>query len=159
MERLSSSMDYWVNWIISDYTPFNYNERNFFISSPSRQSRFMAEEFFIDTYEECLDNGLLSDVDLNKLLVKHDVWNEIREKLFNGLIKDVETIKVNLFQNWDKPAVAKDIRKALADTRAAIEIQFLDKTTFDIFSAKATAQYCRQHFLVGSSIYIAKGKP
>lgn len=150
---------YWINWIIADYVPFTYCERDYFISTPSRKDRFLAEQLYIEQYELAINCGLYTDNDINKLLVNFGYWNDEKENNLNKLIKDIEDIKLWIFESYTFSDRRRHFKKALKDTMNYIEKLIPEKQVFDRYSARSVAEYIRHHYLLGCSIYKSKNKP
>ena len=69
MEQLDS--DFWISWIVADYTPFTHGGKSLFISSPSRECKFLAEDIFLTSYRAAIEEGALSEDDITSLLLKY----------------------------------------------------------------------------------------
>ena len=157
MEQLDS--DFWISWIVADYTPFSHSGKSLFISSPSRECKFLAEDIFLTSYRAAIEEGALSEDDITSLLLKYNIWNDDGEKRLNTLVKDIENIKVQMYENWSHEAKLKTLRGALTDTTVEINRSLEQKQMFNQVGAKSVAMYSRQHFITGCSIYKAKGRP
>lgn len=151
--------DYWISYIVADYTPFICSGKSLFISSPSRECKFLAEDIFLTSYRAAIEEGALSEEEITNLLEKYGIWNDDGEKRLNTFIKDMENIKVQMYENWSHEAKLKTLRGALEDTTREINRSLEQKQMFDQVSAKSVAMYSRQHFIVGCSIYKAKNRP
>lgn len=160
MENATSlDAEYWLSWIISDYTPFNHDDKCFFMSNPSRDNRFLGEDLFLKYYRKALDEGCVSDIDIDKLLEKYGFWSKEKAKQLSTLIKDTETIKIKMYESYLNMDMVQKLRSALNGTNKLIEKLIIDKSFFDNNSAKSVALYCKQNFLIGCSIFKSKNKP
>lgn len=151
--------DYYLQWIIADFTPFIFGDKSFYISTAARESRFIAEQQYNKVYKEAIDNGLLDNNQLLLLLNKYDLWDAQREEILTALVKDIEEIKLKIFENYTSSTNRMKFKKALRDTENYISNMILEKQTFDQYGARSVAMWAKQHFLMGSSIYIKKNKP
>lgn len=151
--------EYYIQWIIADYTPFEYDGHNYFISTPSRENRFLAERFFMSVYNEGLNNGLMDKSDIKKLLYEHNIWNQENEDTLQKMISDIEDIKVWIFENYTNSSKRRQFKKALKDTEEYIGKLLIEKQTFDMYDAKYVASVAKQHYIMGSSIFKGKNKP
>lgn len=154
-----ATKDYYLQFIISDYIPFTFNNKDYFISTPSRESRFQAERIYMLTYNQAEKEGLYNEDDILRLLRKKFIWNNEKEEILYKLSEDVNNIKLNLYENFNNSIRRTDYKKALKDTIKYIEKLMEEKQTFDIYSVKYVATFSKQHFLIGSSIYRKRGKP
>lgn len=151
--------EYYIHWIIADYTPFEYNNKSYFISTPSRQDKFLAERFFISVYHDAIKESLFDTEDIKKLLYKNNIWSDEKETYLNNLVKDLDDIKLKLYDNYANTTKRNDYRKALRDTEKIISSLLLEKQSFDSYSAAYVANMAKQHYLMGSSIYKINKKP
>ncbi len=148
---------YWIQFIIADFTPVECT--HLYMSSPSRQNKFLSEQLFLDCYRNALEEGLLSSDNVEELLKKYGIWNDGKEATLQKLIKDMENIKVTMFESWTNNIRVRELKRALRDTEKGLEVLNEEKQSFDLFSAKAAARYCQQHFLMGCSLYTIKNRP
>lgn len=151
--------EFFINLIISDYLPFSYGGKSYFLSSPSRECRFLAEDIYLIYYRRALDEGCLSDKDLEKLLRKRELWTDNKEKILMSLVQDTEKLKIQLFESHLNTQMVKSTKKILRATEKLIDEYSRCKSTFDNYSAKSVALYGKQNFLIGSSVFKAKNKP
>lgn len=151
--------EYYINWIIADYTPFEFDDRSYFISTPSRSNRFLAERFFMSVYNDGINNGLYDRDGIAQLLVKNLIWNYEKESTLQRLIGDIDNIKVWIYENFNNHTKKKQFKQALKDTEEYITKLLIEKQTFDTYDASYVAGIAKQHYLMGSSIFRAKDKP
>lgn len=150
---MQNDHDYWLQWIISDYTPFNYAGRSYYLSTPAPDVRFAAERIYVVTHEQALMDGLLSEREVNDMLKKYGTWNVEKAEQLDGLVKDIEELKVQLYQSYTRSDQIKKLKSALRDVQSYMGRLLTDRMSFDQFSAKSAATFAKQHFLVGSSIH------
>lgn len=151
--------EYWLQWIVSDFTPFVFGDRSYFLSTPSREMRFQAECIFHEVYKDTLTSGLVDEIGLSKLLLKYNLWDEDKENKLKDVLHSMEDIKVNIFESYLNTSRKKFLKQSLRDSNTYIENALSEKHSMDGFAAKSVAAFAKQHFLLGSSIFIAKGKP
>lgn len=154
-----SSQEYYLQWIIADHTPFRFNEREYFLSTPSREARFQAERIYMMFIGQAEEAGLYRDDEILKLLRKYNLWDDSKEQSLIALNKDIEEIKLNIFENFNNTGRRRDYKKALKDTTLWAEKLLSEKSVFDQYSCKYVANFAKQHFLMGSSIFRRRGKP
>lgn len=147
-----------LQWIIADHLPFSFAGRHYFLSTPSREARFCAELIYKEVYEEGLQIGLYDDSDILSLLKKNHLWDINKQAKLDKLVKDIDDIKVNIFLNYTNSGRRDQFRRALRDTENYITKMLLEKSSFDSYGAKSVANYAKQHFLMGSSIFRTKNK-
>lgn len=151
--------EFFINFIIADYLPFAHADRYYFLSSPSRECRFLAEDLYLTFYKKALNEGCLSEDDISKLLKRRSLWNAEKEKTLMNLIKEADKIKIQMFELHLNSQALKNLKNLLRKTESLMEDMSRCKATFDNYSAKSVALYGKQNLLIGSSIFKAKNKP
>lgn len=149
---------YWINYIIADYTPFDFGGRFFYLSSPTREAKFLAERVYHEVFKEAIDEGLLTDTEIAKMLVRHSLWSDEKEELLEKLYKDIEDIKLQIFENFAFSGKRDKCRELLKGTLDYIGQLTVEKSTFDTYGAKSVAVYAKQHYLIGQSIFVQSTK-
>lgn len=152
----TASQEYYLQWIVSDYTPFIHEGRSYFLSTPSREAKFQAERIYMLTYRQAEEYGLFNDNDITRLLYQYSLWNDEKEMHLKKLTDDINNIKLNIYENFNNSTLRKSYKKALKDTVIYIEKLLDEKQTFDTLGIKYVATFAKQHFLIGSSIYNKK---
>ena len=145
-----------ISCIIADFIPFTYNGIDFCIRSPDKEAHVIADQLFFEYYYRALENGVLDSDGVFKLLIRYGIWNEFKETNLNKLIKDVEDIKVQIFENYLDDGKRMKIKQVLKDTKNGIEVLCREKQTFDHLGAEFVANYAKYQFLTGKSIYRGK---
>ena len=151
--------EYYLQWIIADYTPFEFDAKSYFITTPSRENRFLAERFYMSIYDDAIKNGLYDKSGINKLLNKNNLWSDDKENTLNKLINDLEDIKLWIYENYNNTSKRNQFKLALKDSQDYIEKLLKEKQSFDMYDARYVAMLAKQHYLMGSSIFRRKNKP
>lgn len=151
--------NFWIEWICADYTPFDFSGKSYFITTPSRESRFLAEKIYLQTYTQALDDGILSDDETNTLLIKHGIWFPADEDLLLRMTGDLDEVKVQMFNSYTNSTKMNQLRIALRENKKYISGLLSRKYSFNQLGAKAVAQLARQHYLLGKSIFRKKNRP
>jgi hypothetical protein len=71
------------------------------------------QERYVEAYREAQEEGFLTKKELLDSLKERDLWTEEDEKKEEGLEKDIDRLKVELFQNKNKSDMVAQIRKYL----------------------------------------------
>jgi len=151
--------EYYVQWIIADYTPIQYNGYPYFISTPSRDNRFIAESIYKNTYENAIENGAIDDGGLNKLLLKYYLWDTKKEELVNKLNKEVEQLKVDMYKNFSSKNTLSILRHTLLDTNKYLNKLYHDKHQMDFLGAAFVASTAKHNYLMGASLFKRRNIP
>ena len=149
-----------INYIVADSIPFTHNGFTYSIRSPSRESKVIADEFFFTYYYKSIDEGVLDSDGVYKLLVKYGLWetDKFNEGLLKKLQKEIEDMKVEVFNNYLDGGKRNKIKQAILDTKLYIENMVAQKHSLDHLGAEFVGNYAKYHILLGHSIY-KSGKP
>lgn len=152
-------VEFYVDFIVADYIPFNYNGRNYSIRSPSKENKIVANEVFLDYYYKAIAEGVLDSDTIHSILLNYGIWNKDKEILVEKMNKEIEDMKVMVFENYLNRFTRKNIKQAIKDTKDYLGKLSLEKHMFDSLGAEFIGNYAKYQTLLGFSIYNAKGKP
>ncbi len=155
----TSEHEYYVNWIIANSIHFTHNEKSYCIKSPSRDAKFYAQEIFFEFYYKAIEEGVIDSEEMSNLLVKLRLWDNNKENILKKMKDEIEELKINVFQNYLNTPMRNKIKIAIKDTQNYIMKLYSEKMMFEQNSAEGLASYAKQQFLLGASIYTARGKP
>jgi len=77
------------------------------------EQEFHIQERYMEAYKEAQNEGFLTKKELLDSLRERGLWTEEDEKKEEGLQKDIEKLKVELFQNKNKSDIVSHIRRGL----------------------------------------------
>ena len=143
--------EYHARRIIADIYPFEYLNRTYYISYPTSEFKFYAEKIYIDTYNIAKDNNISTD-NIIVLLDKYNLWGEQEEKQLDTFKNEIESVKVELFNNFFKDDKRVVYKKIISDLSKAINNLNFKKHSMDYVTSEYVASSARQKFLIGSSI-------
>lgn len=149
----------YISRIISGKTRLRINGRVFFVGSPSRLQRCLAEEIFAEQLQEARWGGAYDEDELREILAGKNIWGAADEDRLKRLKTDLENLKVALFESRLKTHKIPAIRRALEDTKAETGRLEILKHSHDKFSCLAIASAARQRFLLGCSVFYEDGAP
>lgn len=143
--------DYHSRRIIADIYPFDYHGKYYYITYPTSEFKFYAEKVYIDIYERAKEENISSD-NIIVLLDKYKLWSEEEENKLSTIKKEIEDVKVTLFENFFKGEKRPLYKKVIADLRHEHDKLIFKKQSMDHLTAEYAASSARQKFLIGSSI-------
>ncbi len=130
------------------------------LKSPTVEQKYIAEEVYLETLRDSEIDGAMSDEELLIHLVEEGLWDTDKQTRLDGLIKDIEEIKVKLYQMTFRSSERKIIREALK--KAKLEVIQLQATRHsqDHLSCSGAAELTRNRYILGCSLYYAtSGRP
>lgn len=105
--------EYFAYRVRSGLYTFRLNDQLIVIKPLTIEEKFLVEEGAYSYYAEAENDGFLWWDDFSKQLKERGLWSEEKEEKIKGLEKDIERLKVELFQNKNKENLVSQIRKYL----------------------------------------------
>lgn len=160
---LFSEAEHLVNKIISGMTrcrirDVSFQYFNLLIKSPSRYHKYVANELYNEIYDDCINNDMFTDDELKTFMEEQGFWNIEKEKKMTSLQKDIEELKLRMFEssfNSNTLAVAKRVLKT---AKADIQLLHEQKNSYNHLSASGFAEIEKNKFLIGMSLYSINGE-
>ncbi len=143
--------EYHVNRILSDIIPFEYNNHMYYIGKPLPEFRFYAEKIYQDIYEIAKEETVLED-DIIIYLNKYNMWTEKEEESYSTIKKELEEVKISLFQNYEDEEKIYLYRQVILDLKTEFNRLSNLKSSMNHLTAEYIASAAKQKFLIGSSI-------
>lgn len=142
-----------VSRIIAGCLKYQIKNEILLIKSPSRYQRYLAEEVFHDAFAEAEARGSYTDNQLTDFLIEHGFWTMEKQRSFESLPKDIEELKIDLFNSAFNTTKRNQIRRNLAIHRKNIENLALERHEYDYLSARGVAFMAKARYLVAASLY------
>ena len=109
---------------------------------------YQAQLVFKDTYDEALIEGTMCPIESKEMLEEHGIWNEEKEAELKAIEKEIEKLKINVYESFFKKASREIARKLL---RAKEELQldlFTLKHSYDFSNAVGIATFARWNWVI-----------
>jgi hypothetical protein len=147
----------YISRIVSGQMRFRINNEIFYVRTPTRPQRCLADELFCEQLEEVQYAGAYTEKDLKKFLEEKGIWIEDDEIKLKTLLDDIDKLKVGLFEMRVRSLEQLKIRKALE--KAKLEANRLEilKHSYDHISAIGIATSAKHKYLLGCSIFYENG--
>lgn len=106
-----------VNRIVSGVVPikvyFRGRLRTFYVAPLTRPQNLLVDDIYEDALGRAEVEGLYSEDDLLDWLVDGGLWDEAREAQRTGLPRDIEKLKMGVYEFRDKPKEREQTRAML----------------------------------------------
>jgi len=130
----------------------------FCLHSNTREQKYIANELFDEIKREGELDGVLSDDEMLSWMIDYDVWNDDLQERMDGLIKDVEEIKVKLFQLTFNTNQRYIVRTKLQEAKNEIDELYNRRHSYDYVTTTGLALSAKMRYLIGTSLYLHDGK-
>jgi hypothetical protein len=144
--------------VVAGRTPLRLSGEAFFTRHPSRLERVFAEDIYADALARARDEGLYSPDDLLTFLADRQVFTAADEDTLLGISKDIDTLKVGLFEQAFRSDERKRIRKTLASAKAKQGELLARRHSYDHLGCEGFASSVKLRYLVGVSLRDRKGR-
>jgi len=107
----------------------NHHDREFFIYKIRSGKVFLKNRILIKppsvdlsvesclvyekAYEEAFDDEVMTESEMLDWMIEHDLWGEENETKIEGLKKDLERLKEEIYNNRNNPEMVSQIRQYL----------------------------------------------
>jgi len=133
--------------------------QDYFIKSPTRFQKMRAEKVFKKLFNEFSLYNSYNDEELFDFIIFNNLWDEEKEERLNNLVKEIEDLKVSLYELRFQSEKRKIERVKLKQSQELFQNLFHEKNLFNYSTATGAATIGKNRFLIGLSLYYENGKP
>lgn len=127
------------------------------VFAPSIQVKVAANHLFRESLTEANFAGLLTEQEALDILIENDLWGEKEENNLEQFNKDVDQLKVKIFEFFFKSQEKAVARELLSRARKEQLRLFNLRHSFDFFTAECFAQSVKLKYIISSSIKYPDG--
>ena len=84
------------------------------------EDEFFINEKFKQEYEKCLEEGLKTEDEIVDWMISKELWTHQDDEKEEGLKKDIERLKREIYNNRHRSSLREQIRKRNKSRRKAI---------------------------------------
>lgn len=144
--------EYFLSRIIAGQSRFKLFDKVFTVTHPSRIQRYISNEVYQDVYQECKLNDIMVCDELLLFARDKGLWGDDQDKELETLNKNVEDLKVGLYERFSEDNARFSIKKGLDLTNKEINRLFNLKNKFDYLSCESIATAAKLRYLIGVAI-------
>ena len=130
----------------------------FLLKNPDRYQRYVAQEIYQEALRDAQLNGLFEEDELLLYLAEEGLWSDEEETKLKELEKNVDELKVKLYELQFKTNEKKLTRKLLDITREEISTLWERRHKFDTHTCVGTASLARLRYLIAASLAYPNGQ-
>lgn len=139
--------------LLSGLTPVKSGDGVYFLKEPSLEARLLAEEAYCDALAEAAELELYADEEAVGLAAQDGIWDPRKNAQLDKSLKELDELKVGLFEGYEVPAARQKAREKLADCRSLISRLSEAKWHYRDRTAGAYAAAKKARVLVGLCLY------
>lgn len=107
----------YLNRILSGRFSFIYGDKQYCLLYPDIDTKYRAELYAQNEYEKNKFNEWIQDEDILYWLIDAGLWNPHMDKQLEALEKQIENLKIDLYNSFLNPDKQKKIRRTLESIR------------------------------------------
>lgn len=135
------------------------SSRTFVVTSPNAEIRYEADDIYADVLEESRTFGVFSSNECVLMAMDRGYWDEEKEERIDKIPKDIEEMKVLIFENFKKPSVRDGVRRNLRAAEKTFSELHSMKFKLDHLSAEYLAKNFSMQYVLSKTIFLPSGKP
>lgn len=150
--------------IIGGYWPVKikdcqHNKYKIHVKPLKKEFRPFLEDFYLDTLEELLSQGYMSDVDYQDFLSENNVNVKYIDSQIEDLKDDIENLKVEAFESFLDPINIQIIKENIFQKQEKLNFLFSEKHQYYHLSAVGQAEIEKNRLSLALCSYWESGKP
>ena len=106
-----------------------------------------------EAYEEASEDGIMTEDEMNEWMLEKGLWSKEEDKIIEGVKKDIEKLRVQMYENRYKDDIREGARKYLRAAERALLERYQKKTQFIANTCEGFAKTEQHRWLVQHSTY------
>jgi len=131
-----------------------YIENNLIILPPSIDILAQSYIKYNETYEQCLYDGIMTEDDMIVWLKEHQIWTKFHENTVENLKKEIEDLKVKIYESRKDPKACKNIKYNIANKEELLNNNLSLKNSQYSNTCEAMATNSRMNFIISNTTYL-----
>ena len=139
--------EFYISRICAGYIKYKINpELSIYVHPLTIDQQYEANEVFRDAYNEALLSEVITGEECMEMLKDIDLWSDKEEESLERLGKDIEELKVQLYNAAFRNELKNTIRKALSKAKNKFLELASKRATYDFLTCKGYAVFCRYNW-------------
>lgn len=145
--------EYFVSRIRSGFYIVKFNESILKVFAPTIDDEFEINQAFMDSYESSLDRGLKTEDEMIQWMIERGLWEDKDEKRIEGLEKDIERLKLEIYQAANDDKLKNQIRLYLRAGEKQLSEMHSKKSKYFLNTCEGVANICKIHKMLKLCTY------
>jgi hypothetical protein len=143
----------YLSRILSGYYIFFYRGQKYKLIYPNMDIKYEADIYAQEEYENNKFNDWISDDMIVDSLVSIGMWSYNGDDNIKNIEKQIEDLKVDLYQNFLNPPKLKSVRRTLNNTKNTYDKLYQIRHSLDSCTVKGYCNVLKNQYLLMHSIY------
>ena len=145
--------EYFISRVRSGILHLNFNVVKLKIYTPTIEQDFEINQAFMDSYESCLDKDLKTEDEMLEWMMERGLWKEEDEERIEGLKKDIERLKLEIFQASNNEQLKNQIRLYLRAGEKQLGDMYNNKNKYFMNTCEGVANFDKVHKMLKLCTY------
>jgi hypothetical protein len=148
----------YLSRILSGFFVFFHKGQKYKLIYPDISIKYEAELYAAEIYDDNKFNDWIMEEDIVHLLITMGMWSHNGDTNLKNLEKQIEDLKVDLYNNSLNPNKIKSLRRTLQNTKNTYNKQYSIRHSLDQYTAQGYSDYLKNHYILVHSIYNNKNE-
>lgn len=149
--------EFFVYRIASGYLTYKDNNITLYIHNPNVDELYEAQEYALKCYEDSLFSGMYTREDIRIFMRDNELWTDRDDDKVEGLPKEIEDIKVKMFESLLQTKTRESLRKHLRRAEDQFEKIMEKKYCYDAYTCEGFASYCKTTWIIENCTKLQNG--
>lgn len=155
---IRTNNDKLLSRIIAGFLYIEHEDKLYVLKKPSSALKYRADLLYEQAYQDNLYSDWFLMQDVEYILVDNGVWRLQNNEVLKQIDKQLENLKVELYQNYIQPNKRKDIKKQISSMNMQKERILNVKHSLDQYTLEAYAGRIRNEFIIMNTLYYKNKK-
>lgn len=155
---IRNNNDKLLSRIIAGFLYIEHDGRIYILRRPSSSLKYRADILYEKVYNDNLYSDWFLMQDVEYILIDNGVWRLQNNEVLKQIDKQLENLKVELYQNYIQPTKRKEIKKQISSMNMQKDRILTTKHSLDQYTLEAYAGRIRNEFIIMNTLYYKNKK-
>ena len=152
--------EFYISRICAGYLKYKIDsELSIYIHPLTLDQQYDANEVFLEAYNEALMNDMMTEEECIDMLTSYGLWDDEKEESLEKLVKDIEELKVQLYNSYFKRELKITVRKGINRAKNKLSSLIEEKSSYDFLTCRGYAIFCRYFWMLENATKYPDGTP
>lgn len=143
-----SEREFFVYKLLCNYVIVNINNIQLKVYHPSNTILYESAIIQNEIKKECIQHNVPSTNDMLDFMTGIGVWNYKKDKEIDILTKDIDELKIKIYQSFLLDREVNKYRSILRNTEKKLNDLLLEKSMFDSYTIEGISEYAKSQYII-----------
>ena len=140
--------EFFVYRTTAGYLKYKGDNLTLYIHDPTVEELYDAQEYALECYEDSLFSGMYTRENMLNVLRDRKLWSDRDEDKLKGLPKEIEDLKVKMWESILQSNTRENLRKHLRLAEKQLDKIIEKKHAYDIYTCEGYASYVKVCWII-----------